>query len=82
MYGLRNKLVCLFKLVCLSKPVKGTEQMTLAYHEICQFYVNYESVKLYSTGPCSYVLRQSVIILNVVGPNAKTSIPDQPDHRG
>jgi hypothetical protein len=25
--------------------------MALAYYEICQFFVNYESVMLYSTGP-------------------------------
>ncbi len=36
------------KLVCLSKPVKVTIEKTFAYHEICPFSVNYESVKFYS----------------------------------
>jgi hypothetical protein len=42
MYGLRNKLVYLFKLVCLLKAVKWTKEKTLAYYEICQFPVNYD----------------------------------------
>jgi hypothetical protein len=42
MYGLRNKLVYLFKLVCLLKAVKWTIEKTLAYYEICQFPVNYD----------------------------------------
>jgi hypothetical protein len=33
MYGLRNKLAYLFKLVCLLKAVKWTIEKTLAYCE-------------------------------------------------
>jgi hypothetical protein len=44
MYVLRNKLECLFK------PIKDglTLEKTLAYYEFFQFFVNYESVILYS----------------------------------
>ncbi len=40
------------KLVCFSMPMKETDnsKITLAYYIICPFYVNYKSVKLYTTG--------------------------------
>jgi hypothetical protein len=45
MYGLRNKLVC------LNVKEGLTLEKTLTYYEFCNFFVNYEPVILYSTGP-------------------------------
>ncbi len=39
------------KLVCFSKPFKGNDNSkTLAYYEICQFFIIYEPVIFCSTG--------------------------------
>jgi len=52
MHGLCSKLVCLSKLVSLSKPVKVTENRKYNISiKICLFSVNYHSVMFYSTCP-------------------------------
>jgi hypothetical protein len=48
MYGFRNKLVCLSKLVCFEA---GNRKDTLAYYEICPFAIKYECVMFYNTDP-------------------------------
>ncbi len=46
-YRLCSKLACLYKLGYLWL----TKGKTLAYYKICLFFINYESVKFYRTGP-------------------------------
>ncbi len=43
------------KLLCLSKPLKVAEnwKRTLTYCEICQFFVHYKFMMVYSTDPLS-----------------------------
>ncbi len=47
MYGFCSKLMCLYKLVCLSLTI----EKTLAFYKIYPFFENYESRMFYSTGP-------------------------------
>jgi hypothetical protein len=60
MYRFRNKLVCLFKLVCLCL----TTEKTLACYEICQFPVNYE--RHIAECSISFIVMLSVFMLNVI----------------
>ncbi len=56
MYVFLNKLMWLFKLVCLSKPVKVTNNKN--YFEIYPFYANKEAIIVCNTGlfnPCCHM---------------------------
>ncbi len=46
-YGFCSKLMCLYKLVCLSLTI----EKTLAFYKIYPFFENYESRIFYTSGP-------------------------------
>ncbi len=80
MYVFLSKLVCLPKLACLSKPLKLTDNIkALAYHKLCPFIVNYESIMFYSTGPSSSSM---VVELSTRGLKFECSNPAPASTRG